>query len=159
MSDQENGRSVLEGELLPPIRRINPDLQAPDGRFKAGNKNAWSVDKQPSNRKDKVRDRIQVSFLVALITDFEKYGASAIVQMRRKKPADYVKVVAAMLPKQFEVKNDAFEGIGADELTAIAFAARDALLAAQGGGDGAGSADEGEPPLALPAVPETEGLP
>jgi hypothetical protein len=47
--------------------------------------------------------------------------------MRIEKPAEYVKVVASLAPKQVEIKENAFDGLTDAELDALIVAARDAL--------------------------------
>jgi hypothetical protein len=44
-------------------------------------------------------------FLTALAEDFEEHGKEAIAACRENTPAAYVKVVAALLPKQLEVSD------------------------------------------------------
>ena len=48
-------------------------------------------------------NRISNAFLEALAADFEAGGADAIKIMRIEKPAEYCKVIASILPKEFEI--------------------------------------------------------
>jgi hypothetical protein len=59
--------------------------------------------------------RLKQSFIAALAADYEQHGAAAIAALRTDKPADYVKLVASLLPKQ-----DAAEGQGGENGSAIA---------------------------------------
>lgn len=65
----------------------------------------------PSGRPKGSRHKINEDFLKAIAADFEVHGSDAIVKMREEKPAEYIKVVASLLPKQAELEvsaNDAF---------------------------------------------------
>lgn len=42
------------------------------------------------------------AFVDALLADWQTNGVQAIIDMRDEKPADYVKVVASLLPKEIE---------------------------------------------------------
>ena len=48
------------------------------------------------------RDRISRAFLYAFADDFEEHGAQAIVDLREKDVASYVKVAVALQPKEHE---------------------------------------------------------
>jgi hypothetical protein len=46
--------------------------------------------------------RLSEAFIAALAADYDAFGAEAIAALRIEKPADYVKLVAALLPKESE---------------------------------------------------------
>jgi hypothetical protein len=48
------------------------------------------------------RDKLQGDFLHALAKDFAEHGEAAIVTVRETKPDAYLRVVASLMPKQFE---------------------------------------------------------
>lgn len=106
----------------------------------------------PNGRPKGSRNRLGEAFLQALASDFDQHGVETIEKVRTEKPHEYLKVVASLLPKQVEIKEGAFDGVGDEELAALIVAAREALGVAEGGGAGAG--DTGEPQQAsdLPAV-------
>ena len=54
----------------------------------------------PAGRPKGARSKLGEAFLKELLVDWEQHGAKAIVDMREDKPADYVKVVASILPKE-----------------------------------------------------------
>ena len=56
----------------------------------------------PGGKPQLVRNRITAHFLHALSDDFEEHGKATIVAAREKDPVGYLKVVAALLPKQVE---------------------------------------------------------
>jgi hypothetical protein len=59
--------------------------------------------------------RLRQGFIAALAADYEQHGAAAIAALRADKPADYVKLVASLLPK-----DDAAEGQGGEDGSPIA---------------------------------------
>jgi hypothetical protein len=54
--------------------------------------------------------------------------------VREEKPADYIKVVAGILPKELNVRTEALEEIAEDELAAAIVILRSAIAAQQAGG-------------------------
>src|SRR5262245_60214963 len=48
------------------------------------------------------RDALGRAFLMALASDFVREGQSAIEMLRKDRPHDYVKLIAALLPKEFQ---------------------------------------------------------
>src|SRR6266446_9965335 len=70
------------------------------GRFDLGN---------PGRPKGS-RNKIAEAFIQDLYADWLANGAKAIARVREKAPAAYLRVTASILPKQFEVNTDAFDG-------------------------------------------------
>ncbi len=62
----------------------------PTGRFQPGN----------PGRPKGARNRLGEAFLAALADDFDQNGIAAILATRTEKPAEYVKIVASLLPKE-----------------------------------------------------------
>jgi ribulose bisphosphate carboxylase small subunit len=62
------------------------------------------------------RTKLGELFLSELMADFEEHGAQAIKDMREEKPGDYVKVVAATLPKELNVKVSELDDLSDDEI-------------------------------------------
>lgn len=54
----------------------------------------------PAGRPKGARSRLGEAFIDALLDDWNKNGVQAIIDMRDEKPADYVKVIASILPKE-----------------------------------------------------------
>jgi hypothetical protein len=65
------------------------------------------------------RNKISQRFLEALLKDFEEHGEAAIKIMRHEKPNEYVKVIASILPKEFEITENKLAEIPDDELDYI----------------------------------------
>jgi hypothetical protein len=78
---------------------VAPDDKDPKtGRFQPGNTGAGG------GRPKGSRNKIGEQFLTDLQADWDENGVEAIKACRAEKPADYVKMVASLLPKQIEVK-------------------------------------------------------
>lgn len=123
---------------------------AKDTRFKPGN-NA-----NPKGRPKGSRNALGEDFLKALHEDFQAKGVEAIQSMRVDKPAEYVKVIASILPKELNVKIDPIEELTDDELINRLHALRAAYNAVAGGagqvGNGAQQTLEHAEITALPAL-------
>ena len=89
---------------------------------------AWEPGKSgnPVGRPKGSRVRLGETFLNDLLADWDTHGAASIAEMREKSPGDYVKVVAATLPKELNVKVSEL-----DELTDDQLARQLASIAAQ----------------------------
>ncbi len=89
----------------------NPSLKnlKPFEKGKSGN---------PGGKPVASRNRIQGEFLKALSEDFAAHGREAIIQCRLTKPEAYIKVVAALMPKELELKRP-LEGLTDEELEAF----------------------------------------
>ena len=61
------------------------------------------------------RNKISTAFLEALAADFEEHG-EAIKIMRVEKPTEYCKIIASILPKEFEINENKLMDIPDDEL-------------------------------------------
>jgi len=94
----------------------------------------------PAGRPVGSRNKLGEAFIEALHNDFTVHGPKVIETVRVDKPDQYLKVIATILPKQVEIKEGAFDGIGDEELAALLVAARSAL--GVNGGDGAGTSAE-----------------
>ena len=59
---------------------------------------------QPSRggRRKGSRDKIATAMLEAIAKDFEQHGKEAIKIARMERPVEYLRVVASLLPKEFE---------------------------------------------------------
>jgi Family of unknown function (DUF5681) len=89
-----------------------------DTRFQPGQSG------NPAGRPKGSRNKISEKLLEALATDFEAHGKKVIEKVRADRPADYLKIVASLVPKQMEI--DDFrtsrkaEDLSDDELATIA---------------------------------------
>jgi len=62
------------------------------------------------------RDRICTALLEAIAKDFEQHGEEAVKIARVERPVEYLRVVASLLPKEFEITDNRLKDIPDDEL-------------------------------------------
>lgn len=107
----------------------------------------------PAGRPKGARVRLGEQFLGDLLEDWDANGIQAIKDMRDKSPGDYVKVVAATLPKELNVKVSELDELS-DEQIARQLAYVAAQLAAAGVdlGAGAGAQEAAQPTTDLPTL-------
>jgi hypothetical protein len=89
----------------------------------------------PKGRAKGSRNQLGEEFLSALYADFKEHGSDTIVKVREERPADYLKVVAGILPKELNVTTNAVEEMTDDELAA-GIAALQSILASQAAREG-----------------------
>jgi hypothetical protein len=100
---------------------LKPFGAGPDPRRNAGGKPVGA------------RNALQGDFMRALAEDFAEHGAQAIVETRQNSPAQYLKIVASLMPKELEIKRP-LEDISDDELAA-AYSTLQSLVNGAGAGD------------------------
>jgi len=71
------------------------DVRDQKGRFQTGNTGG--------GRPKGSRNKLGEEFLAALHDDFAAHGRTAIERVREEKPADYMKVIASILPKDLNL--------------------------------------------------------
>ena len=103
-------------------------------QFKAGQPSA-----NPAGRPKGSRNKLGEAFVAALHADFIEHGPAVIETVRLEKPDQYLKVIAAVVPKELNIRTDAFDGIADEQLAAIVAAARSALGIAEDGDGDAGA--------------------
>ncbi len=79
----------------------------------------FSSERQPATRgRPRVyRERLTHAFLENLNADFEKHGPAVIEAVRTNEPAQYLKVVASLVPKEIELTRS-LSGLDDDKLIA-----------------------------------------
>jgi len=75
-------------------------------------------------RRKGARDRISTALLEAIAKDSEEFGADAVKIARVERPVEYLRVVASLLPKEFEITDNRLKDIPDDELDAFIELAR-----------------------------------
>lgn len=97
---------------------------------------------QPGNpgRPKGSRNKLGEAFVQALHDDFQQHGVKTIETVRTERPHEYLKVVASLLPKQVEIKEDAFGDLTDDQLAAIIAAVGATLGVSSEGESGTGEA-------------------
>ena len=58
-----------------------------------------------------------------LQNEFDRHGVAAIERARLQSPLTYLKIIAAILPKQVEITEGPFDGVSDSELAALVRAA------------------------------------
>jgi hypothetical protein len=71
----------------------------------------------PGGKPVGTRNKLQGDFMRELAEDFSENGRAAIVACRTEKPDVYVKVIASLMPKEFEIKRP-LEELSEDDLIA-----------------------------------------
>ena len=84
---------------------LNPDLHFKPGQ--SGN---------PAGRPKGARSKLGEDFLNALHEDFQAHGVTAIANVREKKPDQYLKVIAMILPKDINLNVNSLGEMSDDEL-------------------------------------------
>jgi len=92
------------------VTKSKPEQDEKTGRFVAGNGGG--------GRARGSRNLLGEAFLADLYEDWMKHGVATIEKVRAARPADYLKVVASILPKDLNVKVSPFESMTDDELAA-----------------------------------------
>jgi hypothetical protein len=77
-----------------------------------------------------LRGALGQRLLRALARDFERHGARAVGLLRRERRQDYLKLIAALLPKEFRIRNIELPSMTDEEL-ARSLAAVKAMIALQ----------------------------
>ena len=106
--------------MTPNGNQSSPDTtgQKQDTRFKPGRSG------NPADRPKGSRNKVSEKLLEALASDFEDHGKDVIKKVRAERPADYLKIVASLVPKQMEIDDlrtsRRAEDLSDNELAAIA---------------------------------------
>ena len=99
----------------------------------------------PAGRTKGTRVRLGEAFLSDLMANWETNGATTIEQVRTERPHEYLKVVAATLPKELNIKVNELDDLTDDQLARQLRAIAAQLAAAGLGiGEGAGPAEAPE---------------
>lgn len=61
----------------------------------------------PHGRAKGSRQKLSEGFITVLAADFDKHGEEAVRKMRTEKPEAYVRVVADLVPKDFNLNHNA----------------------------------------------------
>jgi hypothetical protein len=113
---------------------------------------------QPGNagRPKGSKNKLGEAFVAALHDDFQEHGVRVIEAVRLEKPDVYLKVIAQIIPKEFTIKTDAFDGITDEQLAAIVAAARASLGIIDGSAIDISPEAGGKPSQALQAIPQAK---
>ena len=70
----------------------------------------------PIGRPKGTRNKLSEAFLAAMCNDFEEHGQTVIDTVRAEKPADYLKIIAAIVPKEFNITTAPLEDMSDEDL-------------------------------------------
>lgn len=70
----------------------------------------------PSGRPKGSRNALSEAFIAALHADFAEHGVNVIEKVRDEKPADYLKMIASILPKDINLNAPGLEDMDDDEI-------------------------------------------
>lgn len=76
----------------------SPGERRSDGKFAQGNKAAAGG--------KGARNRLSTALLERLAKDFEEHGEAVVERVRTDRPSEYLKVMAALVPKNVELEMD-----------------------------------------------------
>src|SRR5215472_18311679 len=62
------------------------------------------------------KNRLSHAFLTALAEDFELHGIDALRITRTERPAEYIKIVAGLMPKELEIMDSRLADLSDEEL-------------------------------------------
>ena len=82
----------------------------------------------PQGRPVGSRVKLGEAFLEDMLDAWQRQGKDAITRVINTRPQDFLKVVAAILPKEVKLDVDAFEGVSDDELVRLIAALRSQIL-------------------------------
>ena len=74
------------------------------------------VSANPKGRPKGSKNKLSEDFISALCKDFEEHGETVIATVRADKPADYLKIIASIIPKELTIKTDTIEDMTDEEL-------------------------------------------
>jgi hypothetical protein len=103
----------------------------------------------PAGRPKGARNKLGEEFIQSLYEDYKVHGVSVIERVREARPHEYLRIVASLLPKQVEIRDNPFDDVSDDELAAIIELARSMLKKLAGSGD----RTDGDGALALTSAP------
>ena len=105
------------------------------------------------------RHQLTAHFMTTLYNDFREHGVEVIAKVRETDPSIYLRIVAALVPKEVKIERPLAE-MSDDELASAVSLLRSAV-AGDLAGDGIGTAATGggKPAGAIPAVSKTAPIP
>lgn len=60
----------------------------------------------PAGRTPGSKNKISEKFITAITADFEQHGETVIAKVRSEKPENYLKIVADLVPKDFNIEGN-----------------------------------------------------
>lgn len=60
----------------------------------------------PAGRPKGSRNKLSEEFIAAMCDDFSQHGVAVIAKVREERPAEYLRVVASLLPKELKIDRE-----------------------------------------------------
>jgi hypothetical protein len=109
---------------MPKADKPNPEQDPQTGRFLTANIGG------PGRPKGS-RNKLSEQFLQELCADWERHGQSVLDRVREDQPAQYLRVVASVVPKEIVLPTRSLDDLSDEELMDMAATLRTAIDAAQ----------------------------
>jgi hypothetical protein len=77
------------------------------------------------------RQRLAETMVASLYADWCEHGVTAIEKVRQERPADYLKIIASIIPKEVHVRERSLEDMSDEELFAAIDMLRNATASAK----------------------------
>lgn len=98
----------FDGALIPAETTVTKQRGRPFQPGESGN---------PSGRPRGGRNRLSEVFLSIVVDDFVAHGTEAIAQLRQKDPAAYLRLIAALVPRELILQREESPGVDYAELS------------------------------------------
>jgi hypothetical protein len=113
-----------------------------------------------SGRTKGIKNKLSHKFLQALAADFEEHGDGVIRICRVERPHEYLKLIAGLMPREFEVTNTHITEIPDANLDELIYVFEERIRGFIAGADGGEAAEaNGEQTPVLQALSETALIP
>jgi hypothetical protein len=123
MGDDKHYDQILVQDIPESVDGKNKPLRNPSARERqlAGLRPPFKPGEvhNPLGRPKGSRNKLAEYMVRDFCESWEKHGAQAIETLRKKKPVDYVRIAAQLIPKEFLVKDQAADGMTDDQLGAV----------------------------------------
>jgi hypothetical protein len=96
------------------------------------------------------RNKLGEAFIARLYDHWIEHGSAVIAAAAKESPTAYLKVVASLLPKHLEIKDDPFDEFTDEQLASMIAYCRNALGLPEQDDSGAGAAAHYEWPSSVP---------
>ena len=110
------------------------DSAAPAPKKHGGLAPAWKPGQSgnPAGRPKGSRNKLGDAFIEALHDDFQEHGPAAVVRVREEEPAQYLRVIASLVPRDVHITDATLADMNDNELVEYYAAVRSLAAAING---------------------------